>query len=360
MNYAVISADSHVVEPRDLWTSHMEPAYKARAPHIETVGGADTFVCDGEAIARPGGYSLAGRTQFLGQPSTYADVYPGGYDPQARLKDMARDGVDAEVVYPSCAMKMYALADVPYKQACFRAYNRWASDLSKAAPQRLKSIGVMTLEDLEGAVSEVHQAKRLGLVGAMVSVTPYDPGHYAQQAFDPFWAAAQELDMPVSLHVVTDTKNITHNIIEHTIFSSTVQRTLAGMIFGGVFLRFPRLKVVSAENDAGWAAYFIERMDYLFHKRVNYMETSPIKDKGKLPSDYFKQNAYVTFMNDRSGVYIRELIGVDRLMWSSDYPHNDSTWPHSQEVIASLFKDVPQDHKQKIVAGNAAKLYGFS
>lgn len=359
MKYAVISADSHIVEPRDLWTAYMERAYKDDAPHIESIGGADTFVCRGEAMARPGGYSLAGRTQFLGQPSTYADVYPGGADPKARLKDMERDGVDAEVVYPSCAMKMYALADVLYKQACFRAYNRWAADFGKAVSSRLKAIGVMTLEDLEGAVSEVHQAKRLGLVGAMISVTPADPGKYAQQAFDPFWAAAQDLEMPISLHVVTDTANITHNLIEHTMFSSAVQRTLASMIFGGVFLRFPRLKVVSAENDAGWAAYFIQRMDYLFHKRVNYMRSSPIRDKGLLPSDYFKRNAYLTFMDDRSGIFIRELIGVERLMWSSDYPHNDSTWPDSQQVIASLFKGVPESHKRKILAENAARLYGF-
>ena len=358
--YQVISADSHVVEPKDLWTTYIAASYKERAPRVVQQEGADVFVCEGVTLLRPASMSRAGRFTAKDVPESFEEgVYPGAYNPRARLKDMAIDGVEAEVVYPSIAMRLYELPDAALRQACFQAYNSWAADFSKVFPDRLKAIAVTTLEDVEGAVSEVHRARKLGLVGMMISITSSDPELYGKTTYDPFFAAAQELDMPISLHVITDQKPLVHNLVEHTVSATTIQRSLASMVFSGVFLRFPRLKVVSAENDAGWAGYMAERMDYLFRRRVRWMEASPIKDKGMTPSEYFRRNVYMTFMTDHSAVYIRELVGVDHLMWSSDYPHNDSTWPHSQEIIRSLFQGVPTEHKRKIIADNAATLYGL-
>ena len=360
MKYNVISADSHVVEPPRVWTDYLDASWRSRAPHLVRKDGADVFVCEGHDLLRPSGMSLAGRAPGSGPQTFDEGVYPGAYQPDARLKDMAKDGIDAEVVYPSISMRLFEVPDVPLKQACFQAYNRWIAEFSAAQPDRIKAIAVMTLEDIEGAVTELKRASELGLVGAMTTVSSDDPGLYSQRTYDPFWAVAEANNLPVSLHVVTDQKAIAHNLVEHTMSANAVQRSLANMIFGGLFDRFPRLKMVSAENDAGWAGYFMERMDYLYRKRISWVEQSAIKGKGMLPSEYFKRNVYITFMTDKSGVYVRDLIGVEHLMWSSDYPHNDSTWPHSQRVIAGLFEGIPAADKNKIVAENAARLYHFA
>ena len=130
------------------------------------------------------------------------------------------------------------------------------------------------------------------------------------------------------------------------------------MIFGGVFHRYPGLRIVSAENDIGWAAYFTERIDYLFDRRRPFHTFVIPRDT--LPSEYMKRNAYLTFMRDRSGILSRAITGVDNLMWSTDYPHLDSTWPKSRQMIDQLVGDIPEDEAHKIIAGNAARLYDFN
>ena len=196
--YKVISADSHVVEPGDLWTKYTAKEFRERAPKlVREKDGSDTFVIDGQPLVRPAAFSVAGREAALGTAMTFEDVYKGGYDPDARLKDMAKDGVEAEVVYPSVTMRIYAIPDLALKQACFEAYNMWAADFSAKQPERLKALAVVTVEDIESAVSEMHRAKKAGLVGVMVSISSNDPNLYTQTKYDPFWATAQDLDMPV-------------------------------------------------------------------------------------------------------------------------------------------------------------------
>jgi predicted TIM-barrel fold metal-dependent hydrolase len=292
---------------------------------------------------------------------TMAGVYPGAYDPQARLEDMARDHVDAEVLYPSVAMRIFALEDRALVRACFRAYNDWIARFCKANPAIFKGIGMIDLDDIESAVGETHRAKRLGLAGLMITIASNDPTLYGTTAYDPFWAAAEALAMPVSVHIVTDKKPIKFDRTSETLSAVEAMRTLANMVFGGLFLRFPKLRVVSAENDAGWAGYFVEKMDYLFQDQVRTMiRDYPIKGKGMLPSEYMRRNVALTFIYDRSGVEARHWFGVENLMWSSDYPHNASTWPKSQEVLDYLFKGVPRAERQLMVAGNAARTYSFA
>jgi predicted TIM-barrel fold metal-dependent hydrolase len=136
-----------------------------------------------------------------------------------------------------------------------------------------------------------------------------------------------------------------------------MQRALSHMLFGGVFERFPKLKIVSAENDAGWMAYLLERLDYVFDRRRNYF---PMQlSRTMLPSELVRRATWVTFMRDRSAVEQRESIGRDKLLWSSDYPHQDSTWPESRAMIGRITAGIPAEDRERIVAGNAAALYGF-
>ena len=362
-SYTCISADSHVVEPGDLWVERIDPAYRDRAPRAVKEDGNDVFKGEGVDYLGVSGVSAAGKQAGQIRPQgTYAeDVYPGAYDPDERLKDQDKDGVQAEVVYPSVAMRMYAIADAGFQAACFRAYNDWMSDFCGAHPDRLKGLALSSVEDVEGAVAELHRSKKIGLSGVVVGLYPDDDSmQYDNPTLDPFWSTASDSEMPVSIHILTNKAKLSART---PVMRSTevvwAQKTLAAMIFGGVFQRFPQLRVVSAENDAGWAPYLMERMDYVFSRGL---PASPFSISGgtETPSDFFRRNVYATFMRDRSGVLAREQIGVERLMWASDFPHFDSTWPHSQEMIDNyLFKDVPEADKRRILADNAVELYGF-
>ncbi|MBI3742741.1 MAG: amidohydrolase [Chloroflexi bacterium] len=285
---------------------------------------------------------------------------PGSYDPKARVKEIAVDGVEAEVLYPSIALRMFQIADMPYQVACFKAYNSWLSDFCKVDPNRFKGIGVVPIDDIEAAVGEIHRCRKIGLAGVSISVNPVDEEGYDNPRFEPLWRAAQDQGMPVSLHILTERRSTLKPgmdfIVQQVLDPGAIQAAFTRMIFSGVFDKFPRLKVVSAENDIGWSGYFVERIDYLFERRKAFHKWV-IK---RQPSEFFHEHCYLTFMRDRSGILVRGIAGVDNIMWSSDYPHLDSTYPKSQQLIESMMGDIPAADRRKIVCENAAKLYGFN
>jgi predicted TIM-barrel fold metal-dependent hydrolase len=359
--YQVISADSHVVEPGDLWLKYSDPDFRERAPRIVRRDGTDYYEAEG-------GFRLFAvpTVANTGQPSrrrtgTFEEtVPPGGYDLMARLADLAVDGVDAEVVYPTFAMRLYAYDDSAYRTASFRAYNRWIADFVAGAPDRLKGVGMVSLHDPAEAAEELLEIRRLGLVSAMVALSTDRDAGYDSTFYDPFWAAAEEMGMPIGLHLLTERRrtDVENLAAADTILLAVdIQRSLAEMIFGGVFARFPRLMIVSVENDAGWAPYFVERLGQTFARRQ--ADPARAQPGARPPSEIFRRNVRLTFIRDRSGVHGRELFGTETLMWSSDYPHTASTYPKSREVLDYLLEGVPVDERRQIAAGNAAALYGF-
>ena len=363
----IISADSHVIEPPNLWLDYIEPEFKSRAPHCERENDKDVFKCDGGvSLIQVGAVSAAGRpVDEVSNLGNYeSDAPKGAYDSSARVGEIATDGVEAEVLYPSIALRMFAIADVPYQLACFRAYNSWMADFMKPYPDTFKGIGLIPIDDIEAAVGELHRCKEIGLAGVSVAVSTDPETTYDKPHFDPLWAAAEAAGMPISLHILTERRRAaqTTDSVARLANGATecfaIQDALARMIFGGVFHRYPGLRIVSAENDIGWAAYFTERIDYLFDRRRPFHTFVIPRDT--LPSEYMKRNAYLTFMRDRSGILSRAITGVDNLMWSTDYPHLDSTWPKSRQMIDRLVGDIPEDEAHKIIAGNAARLYDFN
>ncbi len=358
--YRVISADSHIVEPGDLWQRHIDPAYRDRAPRMVRENETDWIVCEGTRLGPPFGYSTAGNKRPVSR--TFDAVYRGAYDPTARLADMGRDGIDAEVVYPSVAMRAFNIPDAGLRRATLEAYNRWITAFSSVHPKKIKGLGMVDVGDPVEAEAMLRRAHTMGLVGALITIETADPDRYASPALDRFWHAAEELNVPLSLHILTNEKPIQQGAhIAEILQHGYIQQALTTMVFGGVFQRHPGLRVVSAETDAGWAPYLMERMDYIYSdpRRQTY-QNYPIKGGAVPPSEYLKRNVYFTFMRDASAVYVRDLIGPSHLMWASDYPHNDSTWPRSQEVIDRLCAGIPDKDRQAIVADNAASFYGFN
>ena len=206
----------------------------------------------------------------------------------------------------------------------------------------------------------------MGLKGAMIWCSPPADQPYSSPLYDPFWAAAQELDMPVSLHAITGIERIQweygaeKRAMRQTVTPHEIEKSFSILILSGVLERFPRLKIVSAENNCGWLPYYLQRMDRGFARFGPSGTVTPWPTKLTLkPSEYFRRQMYCTFIDDSFGVASRHWIGVDNVMWSSDYPHTASTWPHSRNIIERDFKDVSEAEQRKIVRENAAKLYGF-
>ena len=359
--FHIISADSHVVEPPDLWLNYIEPRFKDRAPRLIHKDEGDVFEYEGQPFIAPMGMAAG-----AGKPSDQLrrhgrfdrDVPKGAWDPQARLGEIAVDGVDGEVLYPTVACFMFGLKDLEFQSACFQAYNNWLADFCAAHPDRLKGFGLMSLASVEHGVQDLHRIRRQGLVGGLIAIYPDEEQQYSEPRYDPLWAAAQDLDMPISLHVNTERNfKVKRTMADNATSDVHIRRSLTFMVTGGVFERFPRLKIISAENDVGWVPYFLERMDYLFDRTRNIYQWTV--SRTMLPSEYIRRQVYFTFMRDSSWVPARHLIGLDRLMWASDYPHTDSTWPRSREVIARMLQDVPEEERRKITLTNAGELYHF-
>ena len=359
----IVSADSHVVEPADVWTARIEPRFADRAPHVVKKVGkreGDFFVCENLPPFPVKGFALAGldpKDYAQATMTGYAGVPPGAWDPTERIKDQDKDGVSAEVLYPSLAMSLFQLQDGELRTASFRAYNDWLADYVSQNPKRLAGIALIPLDDPQLAAAELERVARKGLKGGMIWAEPPGERPYHDHVYDPFWATAQDHDVPLSLHILTERSREAAAfdfVIKYPTLHHATQRSLSGFILGGVLERFPRLKIVSVENDVGWIGHFIQRLDHSYDKfRFTAKDVIP-----NLPSFYFHRQVYATFQDDRVGVVTRHFAGVENLMWASDFPHADSTWPNSREVIARDFQDVPAPERQRIIADNAAELYG--
>jgi len=287
----------------------------------------------------------------------------GGWDPDARLDDMDADGVAAEVLYPSIGMTLAQSKDREYQIACIRAYNDWLVDFCAAGKGRLVGLAMIPTIDPDAAVEEIQRASAAGLRGAMVPGVPSD-GHYAEPRFDPMWAAFADAGWPVSFHILTGAgggdPTLGSRLGMLTVMSvvQQVQQTLALLIFGRVFDRNPGLKVVSAEHDAGWVAHYSYRLDQMWERHHAWLGRGSVGLE-RQPSEYLRSNVWFTFQKDPVAVETRDRVGLDRLMWASDYPHSDSTWPHSLKVIERDFAGVPEPDVRAIVSGNVAALYSL-
>ena len=205
----------------------------------------------------------------------------------------------------------------------------------------------------------------LGLAGAMITEYPLEARRYDQPEYEPFWAAAEALGMPLSLHTATRRQGKIRGAGERTIRDATSRSTKAfypaismcDMIFSGVFERHPGLRVAIVEFELAWAPHVLSSMDYTYRER--HEEALYRFKDGMRPSDFFHRNVFLSFQEDAIGIRLRDAIGVDNLMWGSDYPHSESTFPQSRKILAEILAGVPEEEQAKIAGANTARLYGF-
>jgi len=369
MSDRIVSADSHVNPPKDLWVRNVPQKFKDRAPRVESTDMGDFWIVDQEISGAIGLDSSAGRKpeEFKPHGLTYKDMRPGAYDPKARLEDMDLDGVDAEVLYFGGPVTQYA-SDPELRMYVVRTYNDWMLELSKAAPARLVGLGHVPLVDLEEGKRELERIAKLGLKGFHVDPFPDERGGKPlwDPAYESFWSLVEETGLPMSFHIVGPRKanvrevfsNPTPGVKETFIAIAPISicEVVSTLTFTGILERHPKLHYVLVECGIGWIPYFLERMDQTFNKH-RFWTKSVITEK---PSFYWYRQGHATFIQDLAGVAERHRAGLRNIMWSTDYPHSDSTWPKSREALAEHFKDVPESERALIAGGNCAALYGLN
>ena len=362
MTFPIISADSHITEAPNTYLDYIDAKWRDKAPHIVDGGErGDIYVIDGmKSTVSMGLVAAAGKKpeELTLKGTRFDDLHRGGWDPEARMADQDTDGVSAEVIYPTVGMVVTNHPDFEYKKACFDAYNRWLAEYCGAHPDRLLGCGQTAMRTPEEGVADLHAIKAAGLRGVMM---PNVPGleDYDSEIYNPVWEAAIELGLPLSFHIVpARDPNLRGSRLNGFLSIIRQNQDIIGtMIFGGVFESFPKLRVVCVEADAGWVPHYMYRMDHGYERHRSWM--APGVELSKMPSEYFSEHIYTTFQDDYVAFKSADQMNWHRLLWASDFPHSDSTWPWSQDVLTEQTEGLNDEQLEGILSGNVAELYGI-
>jgi predicted TIM-barrel fold metal-dependent hydrolase len=352
----IVSADDHMdihAMPPDVFESRLPAALRERGPRVIDSEDGPFWVVDGARVS-PSGRKAAGFIR-----SEEHGFRPGR--PETRLEDMDRDGVHAQVVYSPTTTQL-RIEDPELRAACLVAYNDWASEFNARAPERLVLLADIPSHEPKAARDELLRAAGLGHRGAIVhQFQGADP--VFEPSWHPFWDAAQETGLPISVHLGPGTHSLRPELGSWrfpafvAVVPMQLDEVLSGMIFSGILEQRPNVKLVLGEAGLGWVPYVIERLDHEHHK---YYDKTTDHRLSMLPSEIFARQVFVTYEDEKLGVELIPRIGVRNVMWASDYPHGDSTWPHSRQAIAdSPLASLGDEVLRRVVADNAAGIYGL-
>jgi predicted TIM-barrel fold metal-dependent hydrolase len=365
MEKLIISADSHVFEPSDLWLKTLGSRFGDRVPHA--VDSFEGFEGKFFYVGRPG---EAARMDELvdanAKDRRLEDLARAGSDPAYRLELMQKDNIAAEVPNPTWGLWIPRIPDPALRNACAEVYNDWIQEYCSQDLKRLLAVAMVPITDVEWAVKELARVTRRGARGVMIGTSPVDGARpYRDRRYDGFWAAAAEAGLPVTLHIVTgrvrdpftyhgtrEREDVPASFIE--LFQEAAPVLANEFIFGGIFDRFPRLQVFLSEYDASWLP--------ILKYRVNRIERFPAFDhlEKKPASRYIDENIYAGIINDPLAAKLRSEIGIDRFMWGSDFPHPPCPYPNTTQNVERVLGDMSPEDRFKVVAGNVMKLYNIA
>lgn len=370
MDY-VVDCDSHVMEPADLWENYIEPRFRDRAIRITTdpVDGMETLLIDNQPLLRGvlaalGGANLPRQSLFVPGQRKYADgCPPASYVPEERVKMLDEWGVNAGVLFPTVGI-LWDSDDNELAEAYARAYNNWINDFSSRARNRVIPIAHLALQDPVSALAELRRCIKLGFKGVFLPPEPITGRRFSHGDFDPIWRECEEAQIPVCLHVIVRFNRGTGllgnfyqpgemRIVYGFALGGFAQVVPAAMtmVADGLFDRFPRLKVLCVEAGCGWAPYIMDRMD---EKYELLGWTFPTKLK---PSDYFHRNIWVVAEpEERTIGAVMDLLGEDRVLWGSDFPHIDSTL-EAPRLIRESVAALSPERQRKLLGGNARGVF---
>ena len=353
----VFSADSHVVEPNSLFLEGLPASLKKHAIHAYK---KDDYIITGTEDKTI--YRL--RVGKKGEKELGDRERRGVREIPGRILDMELDGIDAEIVFPSLGLWLYCLDDPEAEAASCQVYNDWNHDYFVNHLDRFVRCGVLPVLDFSNTMAEMKRLDAKGIKAAMLpAVTPKAIAKYNDPSWDPVFHLAGELGMVFVLHTGTGLETVIHErgpgpaVINYSNQMNDAINSCQYLVAGGVLDRNPKAKVAFIESGASWLAAVAERMDevYVAHHHFVHPKLS------MMPSEIIKRQVYASFQHDRACIVHRHEIGVENIMWASDYPHAEGTFPKSREIVDGLFAglDLPEKEKRLILGGNAARLFGL-
>ena len=387
----IISADDHVIEPAHVWQDRMPAKHKELAPKIVIAPQGEMTLNDGVWVETPGTgdkmaawwhfenkrYQIKQMVACPGIPPeevtmegvTYDDIAPGCYDPIARLADMDINHVEASLCFPNyprfCGQLFSEADDLDLGLLCVQAYNDWMIDeWCGSSEGRLIPLCIVPLWDAELAAKEIYRVAEKGCRAVAWSELPAwlgRPGLHGD-FWDPFLKACEDTQTVICMHIGSGTKTVQTSPEAPTVVTANliVCNSAASMIdwiFSGKFEQFPNLKLLYAESQIGWIPYFIERADdtWRTHQWAQGEKRIP-----KPPSHYYKRHVYSCFFKDTVGIDLLDRIGEDNVLFETDYPHQDGTFPNTLAIAEELFGHLEQETIDKIARSNAIKLFGLT
>lgn len=383
----LISVDDHILEPHNLWLDRVPRADRERAPHIEVgADGMDCWVYDGKRFPSSGLSAVAGKSkeEFSPKPLTYSEMRPGCYDAKARIEDMDRAGILASLCFPTvtrfCGQLFSEASDREFGFVCLQAYNDWMiEEWCAAAPGRYIPLVLIPLWDPKLAARELERCAAKGATTFAFSENPAPLGlptiHDANGYWDPVMAAANDLEMVVSMHV--GSSSTVPQIAPDAPFLANLAwgatRTSGAMLswlFSGMFQRYPKLKIALSEGEIGWMPYFLERAEQVLDKQRHWVKKGvrfgEHAASGNIDLDTldiratFRDHVFGCFIEDTHGIASIDVLGEDNIMCETDYPHSDSTWPNCIQTVKGMIGHLPPETQYKILRGNAERLYRFT
>ncbi len=386
-DYRLMSSDGHLEVPPERWSHRVPEKYRDRAPRTITMpDGGDAILIEGQPLREANFLDLrAGRAEGQWQPfGLRVEGAAGVGPPEQRVREQDEDGLDAEVLFTAMvagpALWRNISHDDVYK-SMIRAYNDWlGEEYCPVDPDRLIGLGVIPWTNVDDAVAELEHIANMGLKGVVLGVFPNGKS-YPLPEDDKFWAAALDMGMPITVHVTFDRsgpresqptfrypredpetmRRLRRPLLEWV--TNMGLRPAVGitqMVFSGVFDRFPALKVFFAETRLGWVPFWLEHADLWYQRHLSWAEEQlGFKPLKQLPSEYVKQHIKFSVQYERVAIELRHHIGVDNIMFATDFPHIECEWPNSKPLVEDIYSGVPEVERNKILAGNAVDFFNL-
>jgi predicted TIM-barrel fold metal-dependent hydrolase len=360
------SGDSHLMEPSDLFEKRLPTQLAERMPHsVKDPDGAwETVYVDGEEFRRRMPKMPTDPDKIVNLDGSTGQRAPGANDPHLRLKDLDQEGVWAEATYPSIGVWSYSIRTPEVVAAGARAINDWAAEFQSVSP-RYVCTAMIPLLDVDDAIAEVHRVTELGMKASFLPIAPpFERPPFANEEWDPLWAAMEEVGMVLGFHVGTEPHTpdqrtgvyntgrggALQNYVETTYGA---QKITVSMISAGVFDRYPNLKMLISEGGATWGPFIGDRMDEGYRQH-----SAAVRPKlERMPSEYLDTNVYASFQHDRTAVAANTAMGWKNICWGSDYPHTEGTYGHTQKTLHELFDDVEPETSYRMRIGAFQELF---
>lgn len=385
----IISVDDHVVEPPHVWQRWLPAKYAERGPRVERHGLGDlqylggttyryTITDDGppcdiwfyEDLMVPHKRHVAAvgfdRDEMSLSPITYDEMRPGCYDPKERVSDMEMNWVEASLSFPTfprfCGQTFLEAKDKDLAMACVLAYNDWmVEEWCGDSQGRLIPLCLIPLWDVEAAAAEVRRNAARGVHAVCFSEIPPHLGlpSIHSGAWDPFFAACQETETVVCMHIGSSSKMPATSpdappAVQATLSFNNAMASMSDFFFSGVLVRFPALKLAYSEGQIGWIPYILERADDVWREHRAWGGVRDIVPEP--PSTYYYRQIFGCFFRDRHGLASLDVVGEDNITFETDYPHTDSTWPETKRVATDMMAGLDPQVVRKIVRGNAIRM----